>query len=394
MTGRIPITDVTPTVDAGAYPAKSSVGETFTIAATVFREGHDAVNANVVLTSPTGQTRRMLMTPVGQGTDRWTVDVTLQEQGAWTFAIEGWSDPYGTWRHNAEIKIPAGLDVDLMFAEGAAFFDRAAAGVPPAVRVDRSTLSDAAQALANPALPPEARLAAGISPQVRSALGRYPVRELITSSETYPVWVDRRLALYGSWYEFFPRSEGATYDDEKQEWSSGTFRTAAQRLDAVAAMGFDVLYVPPVHPIGQSYRKGPNNTLDPKPGDPGSPWAIGSAEGGHDAIHPELGTFEDFDYFVDRARELGLEVAIDLALQASPDHPWVTEHPKWFSVRADGSIAYAENPPKKYQDIYPINFDNDPEGIYAEVLRIVKLWISHGVTVFRVDNPHTKPVNF
>ena len=220
------------------------------------------------------------------------------------------------------------------------------------------------------------------------------MRELITSSETYPVWVDRQLALYGSWYEFFPRSEGATYDEETQEWTSGTFRTAAKRLDAVAAMGFDVLYVPPVHPIGKSYRKGPNNTLDPKPGDPGSPWAIGSEDGGHDAIHPELGTFEDFDFFVGRARELGLEVAIDLALQASPDHPWVKEHPKWFSVRADGSIAYAENPPKKYQDIYPINFDNDPEGIYAEVLRIVKLWISHGVTVFRVDNPHTKPVNF
>ncbi|MER7249022.1 alpha-1,4-glucan--maltose-1-phosphate maltosyltransferase [Kribbella sp. NPDC000426] len=394
MTGRIPITEVTPTVDAGAYPAKSAVGETFTIAATVFREGHDAVNANVVLTSPSGQTRRMLMSPVGQGSDRWTVDVTLQEQGAWTFAVEGWSDPYGTWRHNAEIKVPAGLDVDLMFAEGAAFFDRAAAGVPPAVRADRGTLSDAAHALANGALPPEARLAAGISPQVRAALGRYPVRELITSSETYPVWVDRTRALYGSWYEFFPRSEGATYDEESEQWTSGTFRTAAKRLEAVAKMGFDILYVPPIHPVGHSFRKGPNNTLDPKPGDPGSPWAIGSEDGGHDAIHPELGTFEDFEYFVGRAREVGLEVAIDLALQASPDHPWVKDHPKWFAKRADGSIAYAENPPKKYQDIYPINFDDDPEGIYAEVLRIVRLWISKGVTVFRVDNPHTKPVNF
>ncbi|MFC6162338.1 alpha-1,4-glucan--maltose-1-phosphate maltosyltransferase [Kribbella jiaozuonensis] len=394
MTGRIPITEVTPTVDAGAYPAKAAVGETFTIAATVFREGHDAVNANVVLTSPSGQTRRMLMSPVGQGSDRWTVDVTLQEQGAWTFAVEGWSDPYGTWRHNAEIKVPAGLDVDLMFAEGAAFFDRAAAGVPPAVRADRGTLSDAAHALANGALPPEARLAAGISPQVRAALGRYPVRELITSSETYPVWVDRRRALYGSWYEFFPRSEGAKYDEESGQWTSGTFRTAAQRLEAVAKMGFDILYVPPIHPVGHSFRKGPNNTLDPKPGDPGSPWAIGSEDGGHDAIHPELGTFEDFEYFVGRAREVGLEVAIDLALQASPDHPWVKDHPKWFAKRADGSIAYAENPPKKYQDIYPINFDDDPEGIYAEVLRIVRLWISKGVTVFRVDNPHTKPVNF
>jgi starch synthase (maltosyl-transferring) len=394
VTGRIPITDVEPTVDAGAYPAKAAVGETFTIAATVFREGHDAVNANAVLTSPSGQTRRMLMTPGAPGTDRWSVDVTLTEPGAWTFAVEGWSDPYGTWRHNAEIKVPAGIDVDLMFAEGSAFFDRAAAGVPPAVKVDRAALTDAAQALSNAELPAEARLAAGLSAQVVSALGRYPVRELISSSQVYPIWVDRSLALYGSWYEFFPRSEGARYDEKTGTWVSGTFATAAKRLDAVAAMSFDIIYLPPVHPIGRAFRKGPNNTLDPGPADPGSPWAIGAAEGGHDAIHPDLGTFDDFDDFVARARELGLEVAIDLALQASPDHPWVTEHPKWFNVRADGTIAYAENPPKKYQDIYPINFDNDPDGIYAEVLRIVKLWISHGVTVFRVDNPHTKPVNF
>jgi starch synthase (maltosyl-transferring) len=217
---------------------------------------------------------------------------------------------------------------------------------------------------------------------------------MVSPSVEHPVLVQRELALYGSWYEFFPRSEGARYDPATDTWTSATLRTAAERLDAIAAMGFDVAYLTPVHPIGTSNRKGRNNTLDPRPGDPGSPYAIGSPDGGHDAIEPTLGTFEDFDAFVARARELGLEVALDLALQCSPDHPWVATHPEWFTTRADGSIAYAENPPKKYQDIYPVNFNNDPDGIYAEVLRVVLLWVEHGVTLFRVDNPHTKPVQF
>jgi len=206
--------------------------------------------------------------------------------------------------------------------------------------------------------------------------------------------VQRELALFSAWYELFPRSEGAHVDPETGRWVSGTFAQAAQRLPAVAGMGFDIVYLPPIHPVGKVNRKGPNNTLTPGPSDPGSPWAIGSDEGGHDAIHPDLGTFEDFDAFVAAARENGLEVALDFALQCAPDHPWAREHPEWFTTRADGTIAYAENPPKKYQDIYPVNFDNDPEGLYAEVLRVIKLWISHGVTIFRVDNPHTKPVRF
>jgi starch synthase (maltosyl-transferring) len=209
------------------------------------------------------------------------------------------------------------------------------------------------------------------------------------------VQVDRERALFGSWYEFFPRSEGAQVDlTGERPPVSGTLRSAAKRLDPIAAMGFDVVYLPPVHPIGTTFRKGRNNTLSPAEGDPGSPWAIGSPDGGHDAIHPDLGTIEDFDAFVARTRELGMEVALDLALQASPDHPWAKEHPEWFTTRADGSIAYAENPPKKYQDIYPLNFDNDPEGIYAEVLRVVRHWMDHGVRIFRVDNPHTKPLRF
>jgi starch synthase (maltosyl-transferring) len=209
----------------------------------------------------------------------------------------------------------------------------------------------------------------------------------------YPLQVDRRRALFSSWYEFFPRSEGAHVDDDGRV-RSGTFRTAADRLDAVAAMGFDVIYLPPIHPIGEVNRKGRNNTLTPGPDDVGSPWAIGSKKGGHDAIHPDLGKLRDFDAFVRRANGLGLEVALDLALQTAPDHPWVKKHQEWFTTRADGSIAYAENPPKKYQDIYPVNFDNDPEGIYAEVVRVLRHWMKHGVRIFRVDNPHTKPVAF
>ena len=217
--------------------------------------------------------------------------------------------------------------------------------------------------LRDPAVPPWDRLAAASSEPVLAILAGYPLRDLITRSARYPVIVHRQRALYSAWYEFFPRSEGVDVDPMGyREPRSGTLRNAAGRLDDIADMGFDVVYLPPVHPIGSTARKGANNVLVAGPGDPGSPWAIGSPAGGHDSLHPDLGTFADFDRFVARTRELGMEVALDLALQTSPDHPWVTEHPEWFSTRADGRIAYAENPPKKYQDIYPLNFDNDPEG--------------------------------
>ncbi|MDP9395564.1 MAG: alpha-1,4-glucan--maltose-1-phosphate maltosyltransferase [Actinomycetota bacterium] len=406
MTGRIPITDVQPAVSCGKHPAKAVVGETFSVRATVFREGHDAVNANVVLRDATG--RKGPWTPMrrlapgesdvppglGGGTDRWVADVTATSEGKWSFAVEAWSDPWATWLHAAEIKVPAGLDVELMLEEGARLLQRAAkvAGRPP---TDRRLLLDTVVALRDRTRPAEARLAAAThSPEVTATLAALPLRDLVASTERFPLWVDRERALFSSWYEFFPRSEGAYVDPDTGVVRSGTFRTAMERLPAVAAMNFDILYLPPIHPIGEVNRKGPNNTLTPGPDDPGSPWAIGSRQGGHDAIHPDLGTLEDFDAFVARARELGIEVALDLALQAAPDHPWVEEHPEWFTVLADGTIAYAENPPKKYQDIYPINFDRDPKGIYAEVLRVVRHWMSHGVRAFRVDNPHTKPVNF
>jgi starch synthase (maltosyl-transferring) len=393
MTGRIPILDVTPCEGCGRWPAKAVVGETFTVSATVFREGHDAVSANVVLRDARGRKGPLTpMVPGAPGTDRWSAEVTPTSMGRWSFAVEAWSDPFATWQHNAEIKIAAGIDVDLMLEEGAVVLERAATASRPAA--GRRALLDAAKALRDESRPVAARLAPVESPEVVATLTANPLRDFVTSSERLPLWVDRERALFSSWYEFFPRSEGVRTDPVTGVVTSGTFRTAMERLPAIAAMGFDVVYLPPIHPIGTTNRKGPNNTLDPGPDDVGSPWAIGSPEGGHDAIHPALGTLEDFDAFVSRAKELGLEVALDYALQATPDHPWVTEHPEWFTTLADGTIAHAENPPKKYQDIYPINFDNDPDGIYAECLRVLRHWMSHGVRIFRVDNPHTKPVSF
>ena len=218
-------------------------------------------------------------------------------------------------------------------------------------------------------------------------------KELISQSANYPISVERERALVGSWYEFFPRSEGAVRNPDGSI-TGGTFKTAAKRIAEIAEMGFDVLYIPPIHPIGVTHRKGKNNSLTATASDPGVPWGVGNSAGGHDAVNPELGTIEDFKDFLKVAKKNGVEVALDLALQCSPDHPWVTTHPEWFTKRKDGSIAYAENPPKKYEDIYPINFDNDYPGLFREVLRIVKFWINQGVSIFRVDNPHTKPVNF
>jgi starch synthase (maltosyl-transferring) len=399
--GRIPILDVEPAVDCGRRPAKAVNGETFEVSATVFREGHDIIAAGVVLRDPDRKPLPLArMRELAPGIDRWGAEVTPNREGRWRFHVEAWADPIATWHHNAAIKIPAGQDVELMLTEGALLFERAARRIPqppgasrPAAA--RTTLRALVAKLRDRGLTPWDRLAATEDPAISAILTTWPLRELLTRSRPLPLEVDRERALFGSWYEFFPRSEGVQIDPMgRRPPTSGTLRTAAKRLDAIAAMEFDVVYIPPVHPIGTTFRKGRNNTLNPGEGDPGSPWAIGSPDGGHDAVHPDLGTLEDWDAIVGRAREVGLEVALDLALQASPDHPWVAEHPEWFTTRADGSIAYAENPPKKYQDIYPLNFDNDPAGIYAEMLRIVRHWMDHGVRIFRVDNPHTKPLRF
>jgi starch synthase (maltosyl-transferring) len=391
--GRIPVINVTPAVDGGRWPTKAVAGEGVPIAATVFREGHDAVAASAVLIDPDGERHTDVRMAAGApGMDRYHATLTPDRIGQWTYLVEGWSDPYGTWEHDATIKVAAGVDVEMMLEEGARLLERAIERTNPRKKPARN-LQLAVETLRDADLPVNERLEGGLSPAVHAALAERPLRDLVSPSEPVRLDVQRERALYSSWYELFPRSEGA-HVDENGRWVSGTLRQAEDRLPAVAAMGFDIVYLPPIHPVGRVNRKGPNNTLTPGESDPGSPWAIGSDEGGHDAVHPDLGTIDDLDHFVAAAAEQGLEVALDLALQCAPDHPWAREHPEWFTTRIDGTIAYAENPPKKYQDIYPINFDNDPEGLANEVLRIVRHWIDHGISIFRVDNPHTKAVSF
>ncbi|MDO5034032.1 MAG: alpha-1,4-glucan--maltose-1-phosphate maltosyltransferase [Actinomycetaceae bacterium] len=400
---RIPATELFPVIEQGLWPAKATEGESFPVRATVFREGHDALGVEAVLIDPEGKEHmRAYMQDVAPGLDRYEAWLMPDRPGDWKFRVDTWSNPYATWSHDATIKIAADTDVELMLEEGARLMERAAAGKPlPAgsrkqkapSKEDQAVLLEAAALMRDKESSPQTRLSAGLSSQVRSIFRHSPLRELWTRTKTFPIKVDRKKALYSSWYEIFPRSYGAHRDDEGN-WISGTLSEAAKQLPRISQMGFDVIYLTPIHPIGFTFRKGRNNTLEAGPMDPGSPYGIGSDAGGHDAIHPDLGTFDDFDAFVAQAREHDMEVALDLALQCSPDHPWVKDHPEWFTTRADGSIAYAENPPKKYQDIYPLNFDNDPEGIYQAVKDVVLKWIEHGVTIFRVDNPHTKPLSF
>jgi starch synthase (maltosyl-transferring) len=388
-TGRIGIEDVSPVLAQGRRAVKAVPGEALPVSATLVGEGHGAIAARVVLLEPDGAVHSL--TPMAldvPGTDRYTAWVRPDRLGRWSFVVQAWADPVRTWLLRAQIKVPAGQDVALELSEGAALLRRALKGLPRG-RV-REPLKAALATLDDHTLDGAQRLGAVMSPAVLELLASHPLQVGACQTPGHPILVERERALVGSWYEMFPRSEGAVLDPPR----SGTLATAAQRLPGIAAMGFDVVYLPPIHPIGRSFRKGPNNSVTAGPDDPGSPWAIGSPDGGHDAIHPDLGTMADFESFVARAREVGIEVALDLALQCSPDHPWVHSHPEWFLHRADGTIAYAENPPKKYQDIYPLHFDTDPEGLYEEVLRLVRHWSSRGVRIFRVDNPHTKPVAF
>ena len=387
MIGRIPITDISPATYFGGefVPAKAIPGEAIPVEASIYREGHDALGAQVQLFDSAGQlVDEVIMREVWQGSDRFRAMLTLPSQGDFTFRIAAYDHPYDSWHHDSEIKISANIDAELCCEIGALIFEEKIAENPKS----QTLLAPALASLRNNSLAPANRFSMASTSEIRNFFLNSPLRRLNTYSESYPIRVERDRSAVGAWYEFFPRSEGATAK------SPGTFKTAMKRLQGVADMGFDVIYLPPIHPIGVNYRKGANNSLDAKSSDPGVPWAIGNSDGGHDAINPELGTLKDFEEFVLAAREIGLEVALDLALQVSPDHPWVKEHPHWFSHRPDGSIAYAENPPKKYQDIYPMNFDQDYQGIMQEVLRLIRFWVSKGVTAFRVDNPHTKPVHF
>ena len=379
--GRVVIQDVRPRTPTGAFPAKAAVGEPVTVSADVFRDGHDVLGARARWRMQ-GE-RRWNDVPMREtGNDRWEAVVRPPAAGILQLVLEAWTDRLATWRRDITVKRQAGQDVEVELEEGARLLDEAATRAP---KRDRSKV-DAAAATARDATQPVARRVAGaLEADVVEIMTGTPDPRDLTRVTPPPIRVDRRRALSSAWYELFPRSEGG-------------FEGAAKRLRAVAEMGFDVVYLPPIHPIGHTARKGRDNTLDAGPDDPGSPWAIGSEEGGYTAVHPELGTIEDFERFVADAEGLGLEVALDYALQCSPDHPWVREHPEWFHHRPDGSIKYAENPPKKYQDIYPINFwpddDGDRVALWEACRDVLEFWIGHGIRLFRVDNPHTKPLAF
>jgi starch synthase (maltosyl-transferring) len=393
MTGRFPIEDVTPSVSCGRYPAKAVVGELVPVSCVSYREGHHTLGVNVVWRGPDGETEPFTRMRAGEpGLDQWHGTIQPDRVGRWTFTVEAFEDPYRSWRDAVVKKIGAGQGLEDLandLAEGADVLDLAVKIVP---HEHEERVRAAAAALRDDQLSLFARVSPALD--LEELLWHNPVRQQVTTTRSYAIWVDRKRALYSAWYEFFPRSEGAEIGPDAIPIKHGTFATAQNRLPAIAAMGFDVVYLPPIHPIGKINRKGRNNTLVARPEDVGSPWAIGSDEGGHDAINPLLGTLDDFRAFIRRTEDLGMEVAMDLALQAAPDHPWVTSHPSFFTTRADGTIAYAENPPKKYQDIYPINWDNDYRALRDEVYRVVMHWVDQGIKIFRVDNPHTKAVNF
>ncbi|TCF17080.1 maltotransferase domain-containing protein [Bifidobacterium longum] len=411
--GRINVMDITPAEERGIFPARVELGEPFEMTAQVFIEGRTKVGATAIVRNPRGkETMRRAMTCVNPGLDRWTVMVKCGEHsdlkpwedgyaavkrqlGEWTVTIEGWEDAYVSWLHDARIKVRVMDDVDNALNSGAELLARWAATPDAGLTArDRKTLEKAAETMADQTLSAEDRLAAGDNPTIAALHETHPLRDGISPSQPQRFKVERPKSSFAAWYQFFPRSEGATIDPNTGKIIQGTLKTSMAGLERAAAEGFDIVYLPPVFPIGVTNRKGRNNTLVAGPDDPGSPFGIGSELGGHDTVDPLLGTMDDFKALCQRAHELGLEIALDFALQCSPDHPWVKAHPNWFRHKPDGSIAFAENPPKKYQDIYPIDFNADMEGIEKEVERIMDLWVKAGVTIFRVDNPHTKPVRF
>ncbi len=375
---RLVVQDLRPSTPHG-YPAKAVVGEAVPVTASIFRDGHDVVAARAELfvddeVVSAGRLEHL-------GNDVWSATLSASRPGLHRLVVTAWTDRYATWAHKAAVKLAARQDVSVEIAEGLALLaewgaSSSGTGDPAVAR--------ALEALGDEAADEAARVNPALSPAVARALSG-PQLARDATSESVALWVDRERAGVGAWYELFPRSLGG-------------LRGAAGAVARLAGLGFDVLYLPPVHPIGRSFRKGRDNTLEAGEGDPGSPWAIGAREGGHLALHPDLGTFEDFDHLVRTAAEHGMEVALDYALNCSPDHPWVSEHPEWFHHRPDGSIAYAENPPKKYQDIYPVNFwpddETDRRALWAACREVLEFWLARGVRIFRVDNPHTKPFAF
>ena len=410
--GRIVVMDVTPSAEQGMFPARVELGEPFEVTAQVFIEGRTKVGATAVLRNPRGrEMQRAAMTCANPGLDRWTVMLQAGEHsdlkpwdedyaavkrqlGEWTVTIEGWEDTYTSWLHDARIKVQVGDDVENALETGAEMLNRWAHTADAHLSArDRKHLEQAAERMSDKERPASARLAEADNPRIEALHKTHPLRDGISESRPQRFKVERPKSSFAAWYQFFPRSEGA-YRAEDGTIVQGDFKTALTGLDRAAEEGFDIVYLPPIFPIGVTNRKGRNNSLVAGPHDPGSPFGIGSELGGHDTVDPLLGTMDDFKAFVAHAHELGLEIALDFALQCSPDHPWVKQHPNWFRIKPDGTIAFAENPPKKYQDIYPIDFNADMPGIEREVERIMNLWIEAGVTIFRIDNPHTKPVRF
>ena len=384
---RTMLREVTPVTPCGLAP-KTVVGDEVGFGALLVSGGHGLLGAQLRWrrADATGLRPKWATIAMHVGSDgRAAATTRFDQPGLYEFEVRAWPDRFGTWRRDLRLRAAAGDDLSVEFDEGALLLRRLIDRVPAA---SRPRIEDAIEQLGSRICSDRVRLSAALDDALAALVAGAGLAEDMTASERLPLRVDRELAVHGSWYEFFPRSEGG-FVEGASSWD---------RLDRIAAAGFDVLYLPPIHPIGHAHRKGRDNTLVATADDVGSPWAIGSAEGGHTAVHPELGTIEDVRRFIARADELGVEVALDYALQCSPDHPWVTEHPEWFVHRADGSIRYAENPPKKYQDIYPINFwpdsDEDRSALWQACRDVLQFWIDCGVAVFRVDNPHTKPLAF
>lgn len=411
--GRIAVMDVTPNEESGRFPARVELGEPFKVTAQVFIEGRTKVGATAIVRNHRGkEMQRLPMTCTNPGLDRWEVMLTCGEHsdvkpwqpefaaikrqlGEWSVTIEGWEDTYKSWLHDAAIKVKVNDDVENALESGAQLLERWAKTADAKLSAaQRKTIVAAAATMKDTSLTPEDRLAAAISEPVAQLHLTNPLRDGVSPSQPQRFLVQRPESSFAAWYQFFPRSEGAYVDPETGKIVQGTLKTSVSGLERAKAEGFDIVYLPPIFPIGKTNRKGRNNALEAGPDDPGSPFGIGSELGGHDTVDPLLGNMDDFKALVAKAHELGLEIALDFALQCSPDHPWVKQHPDWFRHKPDGSIAFAENPPKKYQDIYPIDFNADMPGIEKEVERVLELWINAGVTIFRIDNPHTKPVRF
>src|SRR5438128_2812598 len=377
--GAFHVEDVYPVIDGGRFPVKRIVGERIEVWADIFRDGHDVTAAALIWRREND--RKWQREPMTlHSNDRWGGSFVPDVPGRFVYAIEAWTDEFATWRHGFELKQKAGADLTLDAIEGAGMLTKAQAGGKEAAAVILRQCEDYLQT---------GEVAPLLAPELKDAMAESQLRSDLTRSQLFPLMVDRPRARCGAWYEMVPRSQSSVPGQH------GTFRDCIARLPDVAAMGFDVVYFTPIHPIGKTNRKGRNNAVKAEPGDPGSPYAIGAAEGGHDAVHPELGTLEDFRAFVDACKEFDMEVALDFAVQCSPDHPWLKQHPQWFKRRPDGSMRYAENPPKKYEDIVKPDFSSQDAGALWNALRdVVLFWIEQGVRIFRVDNPHTKPFPF